>query len=268
MNSDTLTISTSMPVSVSPTGSEIVYNPESNSYALSISVNVQLPITELVELLLKFNQEHVALPAACEQVEPIASSSRLASLPVATSFSPVHAPAPDAVYTPERRGKFEDDEFMRIPIAVTRQDPFLMDYRERSKWTTGKFLASSLRENETLNRLTLGFQQYDQLPVNPHFANQEWVEYVPAASPWSGAKLSADAPVFTPGSGFSTQASSCEFSRERRMSEAVLPPSAMEAKADSMSDPLQSIWNNATRDVTPDAWTPVPASSPGECKQM
>ena len=261
-----------MPISVNPSGAEIVYKPETDSYVLSVGVTVQLPVTELVELLLKFNQEQQCIaPAVCE---PEVQSSRaiLAFLPPATCMSP--AGSPNEVYTPKSTPTatsilFDEDDFARIPICVTRQDPFLMDYRERSKWRReeGKFFVENAvsREANRVTRLTLGFKQYDEMTVNPQFVYEE----VPHGrsgsmdSTWSKAgKLSADAPVFTPASAF-TRCSEAE-PRERNMSISMLPPSVEEAwkpASDVLSDKCP--WSGeATRAATPEQ------AAADTCRQM
>ena len=256
MNSqDSLTVSTSLPVQVNPSTSEIVFDPDTNSYALSVGVKVQLPISDLVDVLLKFNQEHVAPHSKAEEAPP-APISRLWSvaLPRTTTFTfdpPVaHAESPRH----ERMDSYVVDTptsspFDEIPMTVVRQDAGLFDYRERSKWTreSGRFFIENWtdRESARLIKQEEAFRAYDNLPVNEAFLVDPQYGDVSASQDFYQpiTKLSADAPVFTPASAFAStvavgptdasmrlRAMSDSVTRnERSMSSMTyLPPSVLE----------------------------------------
>ena len=248
-DSGTITIAASLPVNVTPSSTQIVFCPDTNSYALQIGVTVQLPITELVEVLLKFNAEHVVSTPVTE-VDSSTTHSLLASLPDASPYSLPDSPS---VYTPKvahagtkraretGSGKFANDDFARIPIGVARQDPMVMEYRERSKWRreSGRFFIedSLAKEQERVEKLEQGFKCFEELLVNEHFLAPVAARHSRASSmdasagfdsvytaPVQSKQLSADAPVFTPGSGFaSTYApDSGASSRQRSMSDAFI----------------------------------------------
>jgi hypothetical protein len=267
-----MSVAAQLPISLSPSSSEIVFCPESNSYALSVGVTVQLPITELVEVLLKFNSEHMN-PEPKQLTASHQSHSLLASLPDASPYSFPDSPS---VYTPRtsehakakrsrQSNRFADDEFLRIPLSVARQDGMLIEYRERSKWRreSGKFFRDNSigKEEERIERLNLGFKCYDELLVNEHFMNH--AEYESFALPTesiydsqkTSTKLNADAPIFTPGSAFaSTYVSDTEGEsiRQRAMSESIsrdersvslsyLPPSALSVMEEKPEEPVESV---------------------------
>ena len=292
MNStDTVTISTSLPVTVNPSSAEIVFNPITNSYALSVGVKVQLPINELVEVLLRFNQEQMLVPSHVEDHSSV-SHSVLAFLPEPTAIESV--PQDSSVYTPKasiahastfkRRSKinsFPDDEFARISISVIRQEPALFEYRERAKWhkSSGRFFVdnSEARAESHTAELNSGFALFAELPVNEQFA------YHPRSASMESTKgLSANAPVFTPGSAFASTYTDSLRSRsmsesyadvagsrrsERAMSMAYLPPSVMEEESD-----VNAFWSKITA-IDSEAPVEAPAftreeSRPAECKQM
>ncbi len=295
-------------MTVNPSETEIVFNSDTNSYALSLGVKIQLPIAELVEVLLKFNQEQVVSHSSAVE-EPVVAADKqslvedvggiLAALPAASRMEqeePVPPPGlgdgsqSSPVYTPKSRGlekssHVADDGFARISITVARQEPALLEYRQRAKWTSdfGKFFAidAPSRIESNLSRMSEGFDHYGELPVHPHFLDSSSYQEEEYTShqyhPRSGSmdsnlsssysmkptnlppsntvlsSLSADAPVFTPGSAFAstampsldslriramsdTFASNLENSlanngaasrNERAMSLAYLPPSAL-----------------------------------------
>lgn len=306
MNSlESIAISAQLPVTITAANSEIVYNPETNAYALSLGVNIQLPISELVDVLLKFNQEQVVPSSPAVQGDTLVLdkasyaeiASVLSSLPAATKTEE-HAPPPglaepsstSPIYTPKSReignGFFPDDDFMRIPLTVIRQEPGLLEYRERSKWTTGKFFTPdvSSRTESNIARLTRGFELYTELPVDPQFLDQseymheEYIHHPRSGSMDSGYSstkpryLSADAPVFTPGSAFAStavtpslesvrvRAMSDTFTQEprsrdeRAMSLAYLPPSALSVMREDTNWDAPQLERGESR--------------PAECKQM
>jgi hypothetical protein len=198
---------------------------------------VQLPIPELVDVLLKFNAEQAEAQRKVEG-ESILSHSLLASLPEASPFS-----FPDAsMYTPKNGSKgvqhasksseyAEDDYFSRISIQVARQDPFLQDYKERSMWRseTGRFFRAKHleKQDELVNKQLRAYELFEQLPVNEHFLSTVGMDCgvpepcsefgLPPVRP-SSTKLSADAPVFTPGSAFASTQGSDNGVRSRAMS--------------------------------------------------
>ena len=263
MNSqESLTVSASLPVQVNPSTSEIVYDPETNSYALSVGVKVQLPISDLIDVLLKFNQEQTAPLSKYEERTPVSRNGLWsAALPRSTTYTldkfdpPVaHAESPRH----ERTESFgvetpTNSPFDEIPMTVVRQDVGLFDYRERSKWTreSGRFFAENWfdRQSSRLIKQEEAFRAYDNLPV--HEAFQADIQYadMPVAQDFYQpiTKLSADAPVFTPASAFAStvaggptdaslrlRAMSDSATRnERSMSSMTyLPPSAIEAAAE------------------------------------
>ena len=239
-----LTIATSLPVQITPSASEIVFCPESNSYALSLGVKVQLPIQELVEVLLKFNAEQAERQPVAEEDSNV-SQSLMASLPEASPFS-----FPEShVYTPKNgvhaevkrsrqasaSSEYPEDDFSRVPIHVARQDPCLQDYRDRSMWReeSGVFFRSDHAEKQgkLLAAQARAYEIFEKLPVKDHFLSMGEVDFcgeypmemgLPPATSFSrpsSTKLSADAPVFTPGSAFaSTQGSESGMVRQRALS--------------------------------------------------
>lgn len=291
-----LSISTSLPVSVTPSSTAIVFCPETNSYSLSLGVTVQLPIPDLVEVLLKFNAEHVVPQSSAESSN---SHSLLASLPEASPYS-----LPDSsVYTPKAHASagpprdvspastgYPEDDFMRIPIALTRQDPLILEYRERAKWTreSGRFFVDNSQakqeaRSERLNRAIACFE--DMM-----FANES-----ESFTANGSKKLSADAPEFTPGSAFASTyvsdasdsvrmrafSENAEPRRERSMSAlSFLPPSAMipeeapevAVQAVSPSKQISSFWARVTSQAglvaPPENELQRQESRPAECKQM
>ena len=260
MNSqETLTVSTSLPVQVHPSSSEIVFDPETNSYALSVGVKVQLPISDLVDVLLKFNQEHVAPHSKTEEALP-APISRLWSValprtttftfdpPVAHAESPRHERMDSYLVDTPTSSPFDD-----IPMTVVRQDAGLFDYRERSKWTreSGRFFIENWnnRESARLIKQEEAFRAYDELPINEAFLVDPQYGDVSASQDFYQpiTKLSADAPVFTPASAFAStvavgptdasmrlRAMSDSVTRnERSMSSMTyLPPSVLEPSSE------------------------------------
>ena len=262
MNSqETLTMSASLPIQVNSSTSEIVFDPDTNSYALSVGVKVQLPISDLVEVLLKFNQEHVA-PHSKLDVDPLPPISRLwsAALPRSTTFTfepPVaHAESPRH----ERTESFAVDTptsspFDEIPMTVVRQDAGLFDYRERSKWNreSGRFFVENraARQSARLLKQEEAFRAYDNLPINDAFLlDQQYGELSGSPDFFQPiTKLSADAPVFTPASAFAStvavgptdasmrlRAMSDSITRnERSMSSMTyLPPSVLESSGEDI----------------------------------
>lgn len=260
MNSqETLTLAASLPVQVNPSTSEIVFDPDSNSYALSIGVKVQLPISDLVEVLLKFNQEHVAPNSNPQEMPAFQRTKTWASaLPRSTTFTfdpPVaHAESPRhehstsfALDTPTK------SPFDQIPMSVVRQDVGLYDYRERSKWArdSGRFFIENWGDRES-TRFTMqeeAFRAYDNLPINEAFLGDFQYDDVPMAADFFQplTKLSADAPVFTPASAFASTVAAAPTDasmrlramsdsgprNERSMSSMTyLPPSVVEAAED------------------------------------
>jgi hypothetical protein len=300
-----LSVPATLPISVNPSSSEIVFCPETNSYSLSLGVTVQLPIHELVEVLLKFNAEHV-VPNSVSDAESSNSQSLLASMPEASPFT-----LPDSsVYTPKvsdmpkkicRESKFDDDDFMQIPITVARQDPILLDYKERAKWQRefGRFFVESAfrKQEERMDRFTKSLQRYDELPVAEEFSSsshsgayyeQAAYDYV-EAKPLGGKRLSADAPEFTPGSAFAstyasdsvkeralseTFAEAARGDRDRAMSNlSYLPPNAVineeEVDAAVESSAVASFWKHVVaNNVVPMESLERDESRPAECKQM
>jgi hypothetical protein len=258
MNSqETLTLATSLPVQVNPSTSEIVFDPDSNSYALSIGVKVQLPISDLVEVLLKFNQEQIASNSKPQEMPAFQRTKTWASaLPRSTTFTfdpPVaHAESPRhehstsfAVDTPTK------SPFDQIPMSVVRQDIGLFDYRERSKWArdSGRFFIENWNDRESTRFMKQeeAFRAYDNLPINDAFlADFHQYEDVPMTTDFFQplTKLSADAPVFTPASAFASTVAAAPTDasmRLRAMSDSAtrnersmssmtyLPPSVVEA---------------------------------------
>lgn len=258
MNSqETLTLATSLPVQVNPSTSEIVFDPDSNSYALSIGVKVQLPISDLVEVLLKFNQEQIASHSKQQEMPALQRTKTWASaLPRSTTFTfdpPVaHAESPRhehstsfGVDTPTK------SPFDLIPMSVVRQDIGLFDYRERSKWTrdSGRFFIENWNDRESTRFMKQeeAFRAYDNLPINDAFlADFQQYEDVPMTTEFFQplTKLSADAPVFTPASAFASTVAAAPTDasmRLRAMSDSAtrnersmssmtyLPPSVVEA---------------------------------------
>ena len=292
--SHTISIPTSLPLSVNPTSTEIVFCPESNSYSLSLGVNVKLPIHELVEVLLKFNSEHV-VPNSISDLESSLSQSLLASLPDAAPFVLPESP----VYTPKasngsgvsntrfiRETMFADDDFKRVPISVARQDPILLEYRERTKWHRefGRFFVenSVKKQEDRAVRFTHALERYDELPVVDDFK----YEYaVPMSS--CGKQLSADAPVFTPGSAFASTYAS-DSVRERALSEnfaetagrdrimsnvSYLPPNALIEEAfpeAPVNTEISTFWSRvaAAAPLQKEPTLEREESRPAECKQM
>jgi hypothetical protein len=289
-----VSVAATLPISVNPSSSEIVFCPETNSYSLSLGVNIQLPIHELVELLLKFNAEHV-VPNSVSDKESSHSQSLLASLPEASPYM-----LPDAsVYTPRasepvkkvyvRESTFADDDFMHVPITVARQDPVLLDYKERAKWHRdfGRFFIEDgfRKQDERMDRFTRALERFDQLPVAAEFsasspvfdASYEYVEPKPVGN----KRLSADAPIFTPGSGFaSTYASDSvreraeSAGRERIMSNlSYLPANAVieeegALKPEAPVEAVASFWKRmVASDIVPEPLQRE-ESRPAECKQM
>jgi hypothetical protein len=296
----TVSIAASLPIQVNPTSTEIVFCPESNSYSLSLGVNVQLPIHELVDVLLKFNAEHV-VPNSISDVESSHSQSLLASLPEATPYEFPDSP----VYTPKassnsgtsskkliRETSYADDDFMRVPITVARQDPMLLDYRERTKWHRefGRFFVENAfkKQDERMDRFTQALQRYDELPVAEEFRYEyATTEMKPSSSSIGGKRLSADAPVFTPGSAFASTYASDSI-RERALSEnfaeaapggtrdrvmsnlSYLPPSAVVEEAfpeAPVSSEIASFWSRVASAAPPQS-IEREESRPAECKQM
>lgn len=297
---NTLTIATSLPVQITPSTAEIVFCSETNSYALSLGVRVQLPIPELVDLLLKFNATQSASKPVVDDESHI-SHSLLASLPEASPFS-----VPESfVYTPKngvhadvKRScqassscEYAEDDFARIPIHVARQDPFLLEYKERSMWRaeSGRFFRACHveKQGDLVNKEARAYEIYDQLSVNEHFlymmnppVSESSETGLPPATSFSrppSTKLSADAPVFTPGSAFaSTQGSDNGAVRQRAMSgdthseKLARPPRVVEeAPVESPNKQLASFWakvvsSQAVLDPA-DVEEKVDAA---ECKQM
>jgi hypothetical protein len=207
------------------------------------------------------------------------------------------------VYTP-RSGLNGSDMFSRISIAVSRQDPLLHDYRSRAKWTKscGKYFVANAdsREGKRLAIEEEAYRLYNELPVNEYFLLDQvlWDDNVASIGQMNG-KMSADAPIFTPGM-FSYAAStsagtsgvvdsirsraysdviggSVGVSRtERTMSAmAFLPPSALIEEGVAVREKSQSFWSKmrlpaATAEVGPDppGWAERQESRPAECKQM
>jgi len=217
MNSqETLTVSASLPVQVNPSTSEIVFDPDTNSYALSVGVKVQLPISDLVDVLLKLNQERGATHSKIEDaILPPVSRLWSAALPRSTTFAvdpPIaHAESPRH----ERMESFAVDTpssspFDEIPMVVVRQDAGLFEYRERSKWTreSGRFFIENWtdRESARLMKQEEAFRAYDNLPINEAFLIDSQYDAVSASQDFYQpiTKLSADAPVFTPASAFAS----------------------------------------------------------------
>lgn len=300
--STTVSIAAPLPLRVDPTSSEIVFCPETNSYNLSLGVTVQLPIHELVDVLLKFNAEHV-VPNSVSDAESSDSQSLLAALPEAPaparSMSPVYTPkAADYFAAPSQRREspYPDDDFMRIPVAVARQDPALLDYRERAKWHRefGKFYVDNAfsKQEERMDRFTRALQRYDELPVASHFSDTREYEYLEEAPlrPSAGKRMSADAPIFTPGSAFASTYAS-DSVRERALSEtfaeggkrdrvmsnlSYLPPSALVEEAVPevpVDTALSSFWNRVAAASDFETYNPALSmerqeSRPAECKQM
>ena len=276
--SNTVSVAAKLPIALTPSSSEIVFCPESNSYSLSLGVTVQVPITELVEVLLKFNSEHMN-QSPKQAKDSNQSNSLLASLPDASPYSFPDSPS---VYTPRTAGNasnkrsrnsnvFPEDDFLRIPLSVARQDGILMEYRERAKWRreSGRFFTdnSIYKEEERIERINLGFKCYDELLVNEHFMNHaglsEFDSYAPPTEPMeaiydshkTSTRLNADAPIFTPGSAFaSTYVSDTEgdSTRQRALSETIsrdersvslsyLPPSALSLMQEKPEEPVESV---------------------------
>lgn len=316
-SSESISVSTRLPVTVNPSDTEIVFNSDTNSYSLSLGVKIQLPITELVEVLLKFNQEQVASHSST--VEELLSSSKLsahdiggllATLPEPTSLDAAPEPPPglgdgsSGVYTPNSRGADPaHDDFARISVTVARQEPALLEYRERAKWTSGKYVTTNakVRSEANASKLTTGFELFGELPVHAHFLSQaDYCTDYPTQHyhPRSGSmdstlssysmkppptSLSADAPVFTPGSAFaSTAQPSLDSLRiramsdtfvshadnlagagrnERAMSLAYLPPSALSVmREEGAGCSTENDW------AAPEMQRGE--SRPAECKQM
>jgi hypothetical protein len=296
----TVSIAASLPLKMNPTSSEIVFCPETNSYCLSLGVNVQLPIHELVEVLLKFNAEHV-VPNSVSDAESSDSQSLLAVLPeasalVSQSDSPVYTPKASESAQPEgivRGTMYPDDDFMRIPVAVSRQDPTLLDYRERAKWHRefGRFFTdnSFAKQEARMDRFTKALERYDQLPVAEEFAHQYGYDETVFPKQTGAKRLSADAPVFTPGSAFASTYAS-DSVRDRALSEtfadgsrrdrvmsnlSYLPPNAVIEEAlpeVPVETAISSFWSRitATQDIAAESLPSLEReeSRPAECKQM
>lgn len=316
-----MSIAAQLAINLKLSSSEIVYSPESNGYALSVGVTVQLPITELVEVLLKFNAEHVA-PRSSPQVESHHSHSLLASLPDASPYSFPESPS---VYTPKAAAhatakrarepvssEVPENDFSRIPVAVTRQDGMIMEYRERAKWRreSGKFFTDNSIEKQMnrMEKLNNGFKWFDELLVNEHFlhpTDMNWYHYPARANSMDAMfdskpakRLSADAPVFTPGSAFAStyvseaggdsvrqraMSENLSSRQERAMSLTYLPPSALSvmhenneapvetAQPSTPSQELSSFWNKVVAAAASGSSVPElvrEESRPAECKQM
>lgn len=293
--SESISVSTQLPVTLNPAETEIVFNPDTNSYALSLGVKIQLPITELVEVLLKFNQEQSlshSLPVA-EQVDLVTEPEQpvermLATLPEPTSLT-VQEPPPglgdgsSPVYTPR---SCTSDGFTGVSITVVRQEPALLEYRDRAKWTSGKFFTTDAKTRCESNatKLSDGFELFANLPVHSHFLSQvdayEDYNYHPRTGSMDSTlssysmkppTLSADAPVFTPASAFAStgmpsldslriRAMSDTFAdasrTDRAMSLGYLPPSALSVMREGENEwAAPTIMERAE-------------SRPAECKQM
>lgn len=297
---NTLTIATSLPVQITPSTAEIVFCSETNSYALSLGVRVQLPIPELVDLLLKFNAAQSAEKPVVDD-ESHVSHSLLASLPEASPFSlpesfmytpknGVHADVKRSCQASSSCG-YPEDDFARIPIHVARQEPYLLEYKERSMWRaeSGRFFRAGHveKQGDLVNKEARAYELYDQLVVNEHFLYMmnpvsEFSETgLPPATSFTrppSTKLSADAPVFTPGSAFaSTQGSDNGAGRQRAMSTDTFsekfgcPPRVVEEASveESPNKQLASFWakvvsSQAVLDPA-DVEEKVDAA---ECKQM
>jgi hypothetical protein len=240
--------------------SEIVFSPQDQSYFLSMGVTVQLPINDLVEVLLKFNKEqggqHVSsiLPTDESKVEQSARE-----VPVALPF-PVQAPAVDdsgldaattelladsmkRVELPTDTGisisSTVEDAFRNVPIHLVRQDQFLLEYKERCKWhqASSTFLiAGSYKRRQDRMRTqevqreylaTLDEQNSSAFVSRLDSMNGSTTMGDPNGFMSIGAKkLSANAPVFTPGSSFTTHISEYE-TRPRAQSDTLHDSSGM-----------------------------------------
>jgi hypothetical protein len=260
MENATASIRAQIPVSLVPSQVEIVYSPDSQGYSLNFGITVQLPINDLVESLLKFNATHHSV-SACEgqvcanestedflQPEPDIFLDNFAgdSASVLPLIDPEDELPPMSI----------EDTFNNIPISLIRQDEAYLDYLQRSKWQYSE--ATFFTRNPHKFNQEKALLQERQLRYLQRFLEESTTRKhrtsSSATSAGSSVRLSADAPVFTPGSSGVSFAADGAGSRARAWSES--PP----------SEPSPPFARERAM-TTAESWAP-PAAEDGGCSQM
>ena len=183
----------SIPVQLQPSQAEIVFSPETQSYALSFGITVTLPVNELVETLLRFNAEQQSACKA-DEPEPILTGDSICDILVdenlaseANLFGKLEEQVNSSVATSETT------DFDEIPISLIRSDTYYQDYVQRSKWQYAEstFLVKDVHKRAA-ERCRKESAQAESL------ARRKQRSASNATTAASESRLSADAPVFLP----------------------------------------------------------------------
>jgi len=243
----TTSISTKIPLTLVPSQVEIVYSPDSQSYSLNFGVTMQLPINELVETLLKFSAAQQMNACVVDQStgDPQPEVFLDTFVPESTSL-----PLSDQEDFPSM---LTEDTFRHIPISLIRQDEAYLDYVQRSKW---QYPAASflVKDAHKFNQDKMKAED-KQLRYLASFLDETSTkkQRTSSATTAGSARLSADAPVFTPGSS-GVSFGPDGLGRPRAWSES---PEYLA----SFSEPLRE-----RAMTTVESW--APPSDDGACKQM
>ena len=271
----------SIPVQLSPSQAEIVFVPETQGYALSFGITVTLPVTELVETLLKFNTQNTSGVATDNVVgersfvtDEFSEAAQIASSSIDQENGTFNVPNSslklDAVNGGSSSLPVEYD-FSDIPISLIRADSVYQEYVQRGKWqySESSFLVrDSQRRVEDSRRRSAA--QAENLALARKIRSASTASTEAGWGGWGGRqqKLSADAPVFLPG-GLGAETVEPSTWRGRSYSEAGNGATGTEFVSGSRSRAMTAA---APGNFSPPVsfWSPPAVEEENEngCKQM